>query len=42
MLASSKPRLMEDIVQVAVVVKDINEATCSEDRDGGSGVVAVF
>lgn len=41
MLASSKPRLMEDIVQVAVVVKDIIEATCSEDRDGGSGVVAV-
>lgn len=42
MMASSKPRLMEDIIQVAVVVKDIIEATCSEDRDGGSGVVAVF
>lgn len=34
--------MKEDIIQVAAVVKEIIEATSSEDRDAGSGVVAVF
>lgn len=42
MMASSKPLLKADIIQVPVVDKDIIEVTCSEDSDGVSGVVAAL
>lgn len=40
MMVSSK--LKEDIIQIPAVDEDIIEATCSEDGDGGSDVVAAL
>lgn len=42
MMASSKPRLKEDTIQVHVVDEDLIEAICLEDSDGSTGVVAAF
>lgn len=42
MMTSSKPGLKKGIIPVAVVVKDIIEATCSEVQDLCQSVGTVF